>query len=45
MKRLLCPLCRANVSSELYGSHRERFYHLICPSCGAWVCLDDGRIL
>ncbi|MFB2623816.1 MULTISPECIES: hypothetical protein [Methanothermobacter] len=45
MKRFLCPLCRANVSSELHGSHRERFYYLVCPSCGARVCLDGERIL
>ncbi|MDI9615114.1 hypothetical protein [Methanothermobacter sp.] len=45
MKRFLCPLCRANVSSGLHGSHRERFYYLVCPSCGARVCLNDERIL
>ncbi|WP_192961305.1 hypothetical protein [Methanothermobacter thermautotrophicus] len=45
MRRFLCPVCRANVTSEVHGSRRMRFYYLVCPSCGAMVCLDGRMVL
>ncbi|MDN5374904.1 MAG: hypothetical protein PWP32_1669 [Methanothermobacter sp.] len=43
MKRLFCPLCRANVVAEVYGNQRAHFYYIVCPSCGARICLEGGR--
>ena len=34
--------CRANVVAEVHGNQRARFYYMVCPSCGARVCLDTG---
>jgi len=42
VKSFFCPFCRANVVAEVHGNQRARFYYMVCPSCGARVCLDTG---